>query len=127
MLQLDLLAYRPDQKEMTVEQSLIHEIIKSHHGKESAISAAEIVALTGIGDRKMRDIVKTLVEDHGIPIGSCPAGFFIAVTEKEILGVFRTYLSWAFSLLKRASAFKRNSHLDEILGQLRLELEGSVS
>ena len=120
--QMDLLAHESGPA-LPEELQKLYALVKNRQGKAAAISAAELVSQTGIPDRKMRDLVKALVEEHGIPIGSCPSGFFIAETAEEIDTVCHTYLAWAFSLLKRAKAFKRNSRLDEILGQLKLEME----
>lgn len=103
------------------------ELVQSRKGKANAIPVAAITRETGIPDRKARDMVKQLVEIHHYPIGSCPAGFFMAETEAEILECYRTLLSWAFSVLVRAKAFKKNSRLDEVLGQLKFELDPGAS
>ncbi|MCK5607579.1 hypothetical protein KAR91_37190 [Candidatus Pacearchaeota archaeon] len=110
---------------MSVEMRSILRIIQKCKGKAQAIRVAVITHETDIPDRKARDLVKHLVEDHHYPIGSCPAGFFMAETKEEIEEVYHTMVSWALSVLKRASAFKKNSRLDEVLGQLKLELKPS--
>lgn len=128
--QMDLLAYQPETDPldgMTEEQRQVFALIESRKGKANALPVAAITRATGIADRRARDVVKSLVEEHHIPIGSCTAGFYIAETEEEILEVYHTFLSWAFSVLNRAKAFKRNARLDEILGQLKLELRPSAS
>jgi hypothetical protein len=73
----------------------------------------------------VRDTIKVLVETYNQPIGSGSSGFFIAQSSEEILEVYHNLLSRAFSILKRAKVFKNNAHLDEALGQLRMELKPS--
>jgi hypothetical protein len=104
------------------DQSAVYRCIESRKGKAQAVSAAEIVRHTGIADRRARALVKELVEDHGLPIVSCPSGFFVPATEEEIAAAYRQSVSWALSLLHRASCLKRSSDLQRIVGQLRLEV-----
>jgi hypothetical protein len=128
--QMDLLSYQPprfSREGMSEEQRAIIGMIEDRKGKSMALPVAALTRATSIPDRRARDVVKSLVEEHRIPIGSCTAGFYIAETEEEIQEVYHTFLSWAFSVLRRARAFKQSSHLDEILGQLRLELGPDAS
>lgn len=107
---------------MSDDHQRVHALVAPCLGKRQAMPVAQIVRLTGIGDRRVRSIVKELVEDHGFPIASCPSGFFVPQTEEEIDDVLRQYLSWGFSLIKRAYGIKKNPRLQRILGQLELEL-----
>lgn len=107
---------------LTEEQRSVYLHIQSRLGKAAAIQAPELSRLTGIPDRRVRGIVKELVEECSLPIASCPSGFFIPETHEEIAAVRRQYISWGLSLLHRASMFGDSSSLKEICGQLRLEV-----
>ena len=96
--------------------------VYKHKSKSDAIKELAITTQTGISGRKVRDCIKTLVETFHKPIGSCSHGFFIASTSDEINEVYNNLVSRALSTLKRAKAFKANSRLEEVLGQLQLEL-----
>lgn len=109
---------------MTEEQESVYRHIAPRKGKAAAISAPELTDMTGIPDRRARAVVKELVEEIGLPIASCPSGFFIPVTEEEVAAARRQYVSWALSLLQRASRFGNSSRIKEICGQLRLEVAG---
>lgn len=72
---------------MTKEEILIHDVLTTHLGACHAIKSKNIQAITGIPDRGIRDIIKTLVEREGIPIVSSvhkPYGFYIATTKEEL-------------------------------------------
>lgn len=116
---MDLLEYG----NLTEEQRKIHALIAPRSGRQKAISVASITLATGIPDRRARAIVKELVEAKGFPIASCTSGFFVPETEAEIEEAVHQYLSWGFSLIKRAYGFKKNHRLQEILGQLQLEMQ----
>ena len=123
-MQEDLFSQKRE-PDMSDEMRSILRIIQRCKGKAQSIRVAVITHETGIPDRKARDLVKQLVEDHNYPIGSCPAGFFMAETKEEIEEVYHTMVSWALSVLKRAKVFKNNSRLDEVLGQLKMEIKPS--
>jgi len=110
-------------KKFTDDQFRLFAIIEQHIGKESAISAPALTRRTAIPDRKLRATIKELVEDRAVPICSCPAGYYIPATEREILDNIHMLLSWAFSTVRRAYTLKRNPHLKRLVGQLRFELE----
>jgi hypothetical protein len=79
-----------------------------------------VAGRVGLGDSRVRHIIKELVEVHGVAIGSCSAGFFIPETPDEVQAMRRLFLSHAYSLLKRVSALDKNCDLSGILGQLQL-------
>ena len=121
-MQSDLFSSVNDQ-DMPDEVREIYKLICHHRGKKNGIKTKRLTALTDIPDRSVRDAIKVLVEVYNQPIGSGPSGFFVAQSSEEILEVYHNLLSRAFSMLKRAKVFKNNAHLDEALGQLRMELE----
>jgi 3-dehydroquinate synthase class II len=123
-MQEDLFKERENQN-MSDEVRKIYDLICHHREKKNGIKVKRITALTGIPDRSVRDTIKVLVETYNQPIGSGSSGFFIAQSSEEILEVYHNLLSRAFSILKRAKVFKNNAHLDEALGQLRMELKPS--
>lgn len=118
---------------MTPEQAFVWWIISSHHGKEHAISirhlktAADTLRpsdIQSLSERKLRDIVNSLILNFHIPIGSAYSGehtgYYIIVTREEAEETYTVLRHHAISILKRAAAIRRLTFA-ELLGQLLLE------
>ena len=105
---------------LPVDHLRVLQVIEDHRGKRNAILSPWVAETVGLGDRKVRQLIKELVEDHGIAIGSCSSGFFIPGTPEEVQALRRFFLAHAYSLLKRVSALDKNCDLAGILGQLQL-------
>ncbi len=112
--------------EMTREEKQITEILTEASGRERAVSVAAISRSTGINERRVRQIVKHLIERHQFPIGSTttvPSGYYIITDNEERIMVRKSLLRRAFSILKRASVYDKAGWVGAITGQLELELE----
>jgi hypothetical protein len=102
----------------------VYRVVEGHRGRRNAVLSPWVAECAGLGDRKVRQTIKELVEDHGVAIGSCSAGFFIPETPDEVKAMRRLFLAHAYSLLRRVSALDKNCDLAGILGQLKLAQEG---
>lgn len=108
------------------DQKVVLDCIIDRKGKQSAVPVAEIISRTGIPDRRVRALVKELVEEKGQFIASCPSGFFVPETPEEVTEVYRQYMSWGLSLLSRAARIRKNPRLQTLIGQLEFELKAAV-
>ncbi len=89
--------------------------------------AAKLAEIAGIksGDRKrkVRAVIKTLTEEHGLAIASAldnPAGYFLVETKEELSAYCRQLKHRSLSGLVRCSSLERRK--PEYLGQIRMEL-----
>lgn len=113
---------------MTAEKRHIANIIAGCRGRSKAVQARHIGYKVGLPERKVREIIKELVEQHHLPIGSTPAnpgGYYIITDSKELRQVRRSLVRRAVSILNRAKAYDRAGWVAEMAGQLSLKLESS--
>ena len=113
---------------MSPDETRVWVAIAARHGRASAISAGELASRTGLSDRTVRKIVKTLIEDHGYPIASSPhppAGYFVPAELPEILEALDSLKGRALSILVRMSRLRRTT-LRETVDQLLLELKDAA-
>lgn len=90
------------------------------------VAAAEIVAITGLTDRAVRNIVRDLVIEHGLPIGSCCAcdkpGFFWISDPAELRRAADRHVRFGIvNIIRGRRLYKYNK--DELIGQLEAALE----
>jgi len=91
-----------------------------HHGIEHALPRTELCTIfREWNERTLRQIIKHLIIKHGCPIGSCPRGYFWAVTQEEIEGVCEYFKGYALSQLQVISKLKKIP-MGEVLNQLSL-------
>ena len=75
---------------MTVEQNVIWDYLKTNAlGHANAIHyppIAEVIGVrcTGSNCKNVRDIIKEMVEIHGLPIGTSKQGVFVNMSEQDI-------------------------------------------
>lgn len=97
----------------------VYGIIRHHKGRANAISVGAIATHTGIGERTVRSIVKHLIEDHRVRIGSAlgrPSGYYIIETLEETEQNERTLRSLAISTLRHAAVLRQVSLSDYLSG-----------
>ena len=95
-----------------------------HQGATKAICQADLAAETGIPGRRVRQIIKDLIEQFGCPIGSLYArvgGYFWINTSGETEVTCKKMTDHAISQLSRVAVLKKIA-LPDLLGQLKLEL-----
>lgn len=74
--------------------SIRHVLEEEAIGKDNAISSSELAKRLGVNDStawpKTRALIRDLVINEGVPIGSCNKGYYIITSEKEFNDVIRT-------------------------------------
>lgn len=108
---------------MTSEERAVMNLITE--GRMTAISATSISLIAGISERKVRQIIRHLIDQHHCCIGSAtdePVGFYRITDPGELADVVEALRHRGISILVRASRLSGNS-LEEIFKQGRLELE----
>jgi hypothetical protein len=115
---------------LTPLEGTILRILEIHKGRENALPRKELVEFVNQGlplfpvaERTIRATIKHLQSQHGERIGSCAKGYFMAQTSEELERVCSYYDSYALSSL-HVSARLRRMALPELLGQMKLRLEG---
>lgn len=99
--------------------------IRRHIGRENAISMHEIAWLTGRSTRDIQAIVKFLVEERSVPIGTAvskPFGYYLIRRESELRDNYRHFVRRGVSNLKHARAYNKASVVGPIVGQLEIEI-----
>lgn len=116
---------------LSEEQRLLLSVLVRCHGQANAKPVPELANLAGLSPRRAQDVVKELIEEWGIPIGSAyvppHAGWYVCATEPERRENYDALGRRALSILKRRKAFnpRHNTVLNVIFaGQLPLPLGG---
>lgn len=90
---------------LTPDESLVWDTLSTRHrGRDEAVTQAVLATVVGIPARRLRHIIKALVQAHGLPIGSTPhspAGYFVVVDPEEAQDIAARYYRQALSLLYR--------------------------
>ena len=96
--------------------------------KESPIMGRSLGQFLGCDLRSIAASVQALVLEHRLPIGSTrgePSGYYWIHSLDELDAVCAMYHNTAMKLLVREAALKRIT-LDELLGQMRLDLKPRI-
>lgn len=112
---------------MLPEESFVWTLIAARQGRAQAIGAADLARQSGLSNRDVRRVIKTLIEQYASPIASTPtppAGYYIPKTIEEVLATTESLKSRALSILTRMARLRRVA-LPEVLHQLSLELARS--
>lgn len=107
---------------MTPEEIRAKEILEHHRGRANALQVRHFAQLLGVDERRAQQIVKHLVEDHAVLIGSAtskPFGYYIPETPKEVRAVTAQLRHRLGSLAHRIASIERIS-VEEVYGQMRL-------
>ncbi|MCF8719245.1 hypothetical protein [Nitrospina gracilis] len=110
--------------EMTRRECAVWNRIDQRHGAGAAISRQALVRLTEVPDRKLRDVIHSLVVNHGKLICSTygkGGGYFFPVTGREIDEYAGKLHSHALSILQKEAAVRRIS-LNDLLAEYQTEL-----
>ena len=113
-----------DAPSLTIGEEKVWRILVQCQGRGAAIQAVDLAQMTVINERRVRQIIKHLVEEHGILIGSSiskPYGYFVPVSTEEVEAVTKQLYHRLVSLAVRISRIKRIS-VEDVLGQMRLEV-----
>ena len=91
------------------------------HGRDMAVSSTEIERRTGLSERKIQQIIRSLRMKHGYPIGAAvdePYGYYIADKQEELADMARALRKRALKVLAVAARFSKRS--------LRMEFDQGV-
>ena len=110
---------------MPFDHKLIRDILRGQHpGAQRAICQTDLAAVSGIPKRKVRDIIKDLIEQFGQPIGTMygkVGGYFWIENKTEADLTCKQITDACISGLARVAALKKIT-LRELVGQLDLGL-----
>jgi transcription initiation factor IIE alpha subunit len=114
---------------LSAEEDAILRVLAGRKGKHHAVTVEEIAKETRIEARRVRQVVKHLVEEHQVPIGTStksPFGYYILEGDEERREVAKGLVRRALSILRRARAFDKSGWVRRMLGQMEFEMqEGS--
>lgn len=117
--------------QMNTKELTIWSILSLRKGRALAIKSSDLELRTGIKDREIRNVIKSLIELYGKPIGSTtkePFGYYVIVDKSEMKEVQKSLRNRAISTLKRAQAYDnspiRREWVASVIGQLSLFNEG---
>jgi hypothetical protein len=112
---------------LTPEENAIAEQLYRRVGRACCLSAKALAAQTGLSPRRVGQIIKHLVERHGMPIGStCAwprAGYWWIATADEALATRNSLLRRAVSILARVRAVDKADWLPPLMNQLAMRLK----
>lgn len=104
------------------DESRLLRAIRSHQGHDQAVPVDVAAQRAGLHPRRAQDVVKDLIEKHGVPIGSSSSaskpGWYLCVDEEERRHNRDALRGRALSILRRAKAFEpgSNTRLAELFG-----------
>ncbi len=102
-------------------------VLDRHRGIHDAISVADLSIALRVSTRKVRQLKKSLVEEHGILIGSSCAGdeggYYQPVTDDEVGQTVAQYTNRVRSLVQLIARTKRAS-IRTTMNELALEFDG---
>ena len=91
-------------------------LLQPHLGEDRAIKIPALAARVGIGKRKLQEIIRRLVVDHGSCILSGGRGIWMAATADELTRSYREQRRKGISTLVRQRQIYRR-HLARLMGQ----------
>ncbi len=114
---------------MTAWQETIYRALMAHQGKKNAIRKRDLVEITGLPERQLREIIASLILIFHVPIGSSYSakhgGYYIIRTYEEAQEVYEILKAHAISILRHAAVVKRVSFHE--LVNLLLQEQGGES
>jgi biotin operon repressor len=111
---------------LTGNERALLAILRYHKGVGNARKLEELAAQLKVSPREVKQLAKTLTEQHGVPIGARrqpPYGYFLCVTPDDYAAARRPYLNEVLSLLRRLKALNPDQRLLELYGQLELAIQ----
>ena len=109
--------------EFTTEEMHILRLLQ--RGKENAILGSVIANSTGTDYDRVRAVISHLVNKHNCIIASSSNGYYIPVSESEILDATRSLRHRAICILYRASRLLKSSVVD-VFGQSVMEFKDEI-
>ncbi len=115
----DLRGLRLSEKERDIA------VVIQHRRRDYPVQVKVLTEVTGLGERAVRNIVRDLVMEHGLPIGSVFAvdkpGFYWITDHQELQEAAQRQIHLGVSILRRGYAlFGKN--IDRLVGQVEADL-----
>ena len=114
--------------QMTAEQRAVWNVLREHRGRAAAIRIRTLVTVCSLPERKVREIVTSLILVFHLRIGSVYSGshpgYFVIETGAEAEATYEVLRGHALSILRRAAVIRRLSFPD-LVGQLMIGEEVS--
>lgn len=110
----------------TPEEKHLLEILLAHRGAAHPIQIKELVARLGLPEREIKSLKKSLVENFGVAIGGSrvpPYGYFLISTAEELEQALRPQINEIRSLARHVRLLAGHRRLEDVFGQIALELE----
>lgn len=111
--------------QLSADECALLRMLQFQRGAAQALPAQTISLQLGMPERRVKMIVKSLIEDFGIPIGGSrqePVGYFLIVTPDDLEQALRPLRREVVSIGRRMRALTSDQQLGEIFNQVRLEL-----
>lgn len=113
----------PSGQGLSREEDAVYGRLRS--GRNNAVSVKALEGATGMGDVEIRQIIRRLIMEHGLLIGSSvsdPPGYYIPETAEEAITATKSLRHRGIMILMRAAKLQRCS-VELVFNQARLELE----
>lgn len=115
--------------DLTDDERAVLDVLDRHRGRAAAITKEALAAACARDERKVRQVIVRLIEQHGAAIGSTssqPGGYFLIQTQDEQREAEEELQHRIMRLAQRLAKLKRNTP-SAILDQLRLALHDAVA
>lgn len=122
-LRMDFERKDSGQAGMTKDERAVLALIQ--RGRENAISMSALAEAVEISTRELQDVIKHLIEDHGVLIASATGrfhGYFYPASEAEYKAAVDQLRHRIISLARRIRAIDRQA-FEDIFGQGRMDWE----
>jgi hypothetical protein len=120
------LLYSKQEIPLTAEERAVLEILRWHKGAANAKPLAEIATKLNTSKRFVKDLVKRLIEERGVPVGGSrqePIGYFILVSRDDWTHALRPLVSEIRSIRDRVDALRQSPFFEMVCGQMDLDLD----
>jgi hypothetical protein len=110
---------------LTPEQKKVLGLLIYHKGAAAAIQIKEISAFTKLGDRAIKDAVRSLVVDFKVRIAGSrqePYGYYLVMTAAEAIAAAAPLIHEIQELALRAGVLTDEVFISEQQGQMRISI-----
>jgi hypothetical protein len=101
-------------------------ILRYHKGPQNPRAGQELAAQLNICERELKQLARTLLMDHGVPVGANrhpPYGYYLCVTAEDRQRASRHHIHQGAAEFARARALQPERTMLELLGQAELKKE----
>ncbi|MEM7416815.1 MAG: hypothetical protein AAF389_15015 [Gemmatimonadota bacterium] len=101
---------RIDFSKLDKDERAVASLLTTRRGSSRAMKVPAIAKAVGLPTRQVQHIVRSLIVDHGIPIGTSmrePYGNYLAVTSEERSAIAKLHRARAEAEMERARVFER--------------------